>query len=96
MLFSLILSGFILLLIPLLKDALPGVAVVSGALGVGKPEPAAFEAIATALDVTPAECIFVDDTEMHVDAARAVGMRAVLFEGDVAAVRAELEVAGLL
>ena len=81
---------------PLLKDALPAVAVVSGALGIGKPEPAAFEAVANALEVAPAECVFVDDTEMHVDAARAVGMRAVLFEGDVAAIRSELEAAGLL
>jgi putative hydrolase of the HAD superfamily len=48
-------------------------------LGLRKPDPAAFEAAAAALDVAPARCLFVDDSAANVDGARAAGMRAELF-----------------
>jgi FMN phosphatase YigB (HAD superfamily) len=81
---------------PLLGDALPATIVLSGVEGVGKPEAAAFEAVAKALRVAPADCFFIDDTQHHVDGARATGMQAMLFEGDAGAVRAELQAGGLL
>jgi FMN phosphatase YigB (HAD superfamily) len=81
---------------PLLGDALPATIFMSGVEGVGKPEAAAFEAVAKALGVAPADCFFIDDTQHHVDGARAAGMQAMLFEGDAGAVRAELQTVGLL
>jgi len=69
-------------------------AVVSSArLGFAKPDPRIFRVAAERLDCRPEQCIFVDDTPGHVDAARAVGMHAIAFAG-AADLRAQL--AGLL
>jgi FMN hydrolase / 5-amino-6-(5-phospho-D-ribitylamino)uracil phosphatase len=61
---------------------------VSCRTGVRKPDPAAYRGAAEALGVAPAECIFVDDRHDNCDAARAVGMDAIVFEGAVALRRA--------
>ncbi|MGH3096745.1 MAG: HAD family hydrolase [Streptosporangiales bacterium] len=55
--------------------------VSSAALGVAKPEPAYFFAAALMLEVEAERCVFVDDTQVNVDVAKAVGMRAHLYEG---------------
>jgi putative hydrolase of the HAD superfamily len=37
-------------------------------------------------EVDPADCLFVDDNELNVEAARRLGMRAVLFESNEQAI----------
>jgi HAD superfamily hydrolase (TIGR01509 family) len=46
-----------------------------------KPEREAYLKVISALGLAPAECVFVDDDPANVEAAREVGMRAVLAEG---------------
>ena len=67
----------------------------SARLGVAKPDPQAFVAVAAALDTVPERCLFVDDTLPNVDGARAAGMQAEQFT-DAASLRSLLERAGLL
>jgi putative hydrolase of the HAD superfamily/hydrolase len=52
--------------------------VISGEVGLRKPEPEIFELAAQRLGLEPAECVFVDDMQLNVDGARAVGMTAIL------------------
>jgi putative hydrolase of the HAD superfamily len=51
----------------------------SGDEGVAKPDPAAFRITLERLGVKPEEAVFIDDTMEHVEAARSLGLRAVLF-----------------
>ncbi|MES1928683.1 6-phosphogluconate phosphatase [Salinisphaera dokdonensis CL-ES53] len=44
-------------------------------IGVWKPEPALFFTAAAALDVPPAECAVIEDSDAGVEAARRAGMR---------------------
>ena len=46
-------------------------------MGLRKPEPAAFAAIAAAINVPLERILFFDDTRANVDGALAVGMQAV-------------------
>ncbi len=55
-----------------------------------KPDPGMFTYICKRLEVDTEECLFVDDQERHVEAARALGMKTVLYE-DVAQTIAALE-----
>jgi putative hydrolase of the HAD superfamily len=48
-------------------------------IGVAKPDRRAFEIAAERLGVAPADCVFFDDTEANVLAAREAGMRAEVF-----------------
>jgi len=57
------------------------VVVGSADLGVAKPAPGAFEAALAGLDVAADRALFIDDTVANVDAASALGMRAVRFTG---------------
>jgi putative hydrolase of the HAD superfamily len=59
-------------------------------IGVAKPEPAIYLRCLESLGVEPAEALFVDDRRENVEAARALGMEAVLFEGEDALI-SELE-----
>jgi putative hydrolase of the HAD superfamily len=52
----------------------------SAAIGVYKPDPSAYLAAAAALELDPAECMFVDDLPENVAAACAIGMRGVLLD----------------
>ncbi len=52
----------------------------SYALGVAKPDPAYFEAILAQLGAVPAEVAFVDDRADNVEAARGLGIRAVVWQ----------------
>ncbi|MFJ9668859.1 HAD family hydrolase [Streptomyces sp. NPDC101219] len=54
--------------------------VYSHEIGVEKPDPEAFGEACASLGVRPESCLFVDDAEANVLAARAVGMQAHLFE----------------
>jgi putative hydrolase of the HAD superfamily len=51
----------------------------SGDEGVVKPQPAAFKITLERLLVKPAEAVFIDDTSEHVEAARMLGLDAILF-----------------
>lgn len=53
---------------------------VSCHTGIRKPAPQAYLGAAKALDAAPAECLFIDDRQGNVDAAREVGMLAIVFE----------------
>jgi putative hydrolase of the HAD superfamily len=52
--------------------------VISGEVGMRKPEERIFRHTLALLGVSPQECVFVDDTAANVAAAEAVGMTAVL------------------
>ena len=51
----------------------------SGDEGLIKPDPAAYEITLNRLGVSPDETVFIDDTAGHVDAARKLGIRGILF-----------------
>jgi putative hydrolase of the HAD superfamily len=55
--------------------------VISGEVGLHKPEPAIFELGAEQLGVEPSECVFVDDLRENCEGAEAVGMTAILHRG---------------
>jgi HAD superfamily hydrolase (TIGR01509 family) len=54
----------------------------SAALGVGKPHPAAYQAVLERLGLPASACLFVDDLEANVAGARAVGLHAVRLDRD--------------
>jgi putative hydrolase of the HAD superfamily len=56
--------------------------VCSAEVGMAKPEPDVFRLAAQRLGVPPERCVFVDDWDRNVEAARAVGMTGVLHRVD--------------
>ena len=68
---------------------------VSCLTGVRKPAMEAFRGAADTLGVEPQQCLFIDDRRVNTDAARAVGMDAILYR-DAPALRRELVLRGLL
>jgi putative hydrolase of the HAD superfamily len=56
------------------------VVVISGQVGMRKPDPEVFQEAAQRLELPPQACVFVDDIHWNVDAAERVGMRGVLHE----------------
>ncbi len=70
-------------------DDLFDAVVISGEVGMRKPEPRIFEHAASLLDLPLHACVIVDDLEHNVDGARATGMSAVLHR-DVDATLPEL------
>jgi 2-haloacid dehalogenase len=69
--------------------------VISGELGLAKPDPRIFAHLLDAHALDARELLFVDDKEKNVAAARAAGMDGVVFEG-AAGLRAELASRGIL
>jgi HAD superfamily hydrolase (TIGR01509 family) len=63
--------------------------LISAEEGIAKPDPAFFQRMIDRLGVPAQECFFIDDNMPNVEAARAAGMRAMLFEG-AESVRREL------
>ena len=63
-------------------DEIFEVVVDSAFVGMRKPEPEIYELTVERLGdgLGPADCVFVDDVEMNCDAARELGMAAVVFE----------------
>lgn len=59
-------------------DPIFDVIVISGEVGLRKPDPAIFALTTDKLDVAPSTCVFVDDHPGHLVAAREVGMTTVL------------------
>ena len=66
--------------------------VISGEVGMRKPEPRIFRHAARALGLDAAECVFVDDIQANITAAEEVGFTGVLHtdSGETAARVAEL------
>jgi epoxide hydrolase-like predicted phosphatase len=71
-------------------DQLFDATVISGEVGIRKPDPAIYEIASERLGVTPAETVFVDDLEQNLGPAQALGM-AVVHHVDTARTIAELE-----
>jgi len=69
--------------------------VVSGEVKLLKPDPAIYWLALDRFRLKPADALFVDDRQINVDAALAIGMAAHLFT-DAADLRARLESEGLL
>jgi epoxide hydrolase-like predicted phosphatase len=61
-------------------DDLFDVVVISGEVGMRKPEPEIFAHATDLLGVAPADCVFVDDLSPNVAAAHALGLTALLHE----------------
>lgn len=76
----------------LLAELFDGV-VISGDVGVRKPTPEIYQMGARAIDLLPADCVFVDDLPFNLKPARELGM-ATVRHVDAAQTIAELE--GLL
>ena len=55
--------------------------VISGEVGLHKPDAAIFELTCTRLGLEPADCVFVDDLRENCAAAEALGMAAILHRG---------------
>jgi epoxide hydrolase-like predicted phosphatase len=68
--------------------------VISGEVGLRKPDPAIYELTAERLGLEPPDCVFVDDLPGNLKPALALGMATVLHRGDAAATLAEVR--GLL
>ena len=64
--------------------------ISAGEAGYAKPNPKIFEAALALLGAKAEDCIFVDDSEDNVQAARSLGMKGILYR-DFVAFRAELE-----
>jgi putative hydrolase of the HAD superfamily len=62
-------------------DDLFDAVVISGEVGLNKPEPEIFRLGAERLGVAPEECVFVDDLRENCEGAEAVGMTAILHRG---------------
>ena len=56
--------------------------VSSAEVGMAKPEAGIYTLAAERLGLSPGACVFVDDLDTNVEAAREVGMEAVLFRLD--------------
>jgi HAD superfamily hydrolase (TIGR01509 family) len=56
------------------------VVVVSGEVGLVKPDPEIYRLTAERLGVAPEACVFIDDRENYAEGARAVGMQAIWFQ----------------
>ncbi len=64
---------------PLLPDGLFELIVDSGFEGVRKPEPEIYERTLSRLGLAAGDCAFVDDLEVNVTAADALGLHGVWF-----------------
>jgi 2-haloacid dehalogenase len=69
--------------------------VVSGRVGLIKPDREIFEHLMQTYDLEPGDLFFIDDHEPNISAARSLGIRAHRFS-DASRLRAELVEAGLL
>ena len=66
---------------PGLMEELFDAVVISGDVGMHKPEAQIYELAASRVGLPPAECVFVDDLRENCEGAEAVGMTAILHRG---------------
>jgi epoxide hydrolase-like predicted phosphatase len=57
--------------------------VISGVVGVQKPDPAIYRIVLDRLDLTPEETVFVDDFVQNIQAAEQLGMHTLHFRRDM-------------
>ena len=69
--------------------------VISADLHLLKPEAAIYQALFDKFDLTPANCIFIDDFPPNIEAAENAGMQGIVFH-DAAQLRKELIERGIL
>lgn len=69
------------------------VLVWSYQLGIAKPDPAIYQHVLEKLGTAAEETIFIDDKQVNIDAASALGMKGFLFT-DIQQLRKDLEAAG--
>jgi 2-haloacid dehalogenase len=69
--------------------------VISGLEGLVKPDPKIFRRMLRRFDLQPSRTVFIDDSAVNVEAARKIGINAVLFESP-SQLRRALEEIGLL
>jgi 2-haloacid dehalogenase len=74
-------------------DELDGI-LISGEMGVNKPDPAIFRELFSRFDIRPASAVYIDDWDLNVAAAAGLGLTAVQFF-DAARLRADLRALGL-
>jgi putative hydrolase of the HAD superfamily len=66
---------------PALLEQLFDAVVISGDVGLHKPQPEIFYLGAERIGVAPEDCVFVDDLRENCEGAEAVGMKAILHRG---------------
>ena len=66
---------------PALLDELFDAVVISGEVGLHKPQPEIFRLGAERIGVAPEDCVFVDDLRENCEGAEGVGMKAILHRG---------------
>ncbi len=69
--------------------------LISGDVGLVKPDPAIFRALLQRIGRPAAECVFIDDSPANLQAARSLGFLSILFES-AAQLEHELESLGIL
>lgn len=62
--------------------------------GVIKPQPEIYELLIKRFQLTPEECVFLDDTEENLEAARAFGIHTILYQNQEQALK-ELKMLGV-
>jgi len=55
--------------------------VVSSSVKLAKPEPAIYQLLLSKYNLTPEECVFIDDRKDNVDAAKSLGMSGIVYPG---------------
>lgn len=61
--------------------------VLSCEVGVTKPDEAIFKLMLKKLNLAPDECVFIDDRDSYVDAARKLGMHGIIFKNSAQFIR---------
>ena len=69
--------------------------LISGDVGVNKPDRRIFDHLAEQFEIEPEAAVFIDDSSANIDAARGLGFRVIQFT-DAAALRLELVRHGVL
>ena len=65
--------------------------LISAEVGLVKPQPEIFRMACERFGISESESVFIDDTPINAEAAYYVGMQAVVFHGDAAELRRQLE-----
>ena len=64
--------------------------VFSAPVGMVKPTPEIFHYLLDKFHLRAEECTFIDDSELNVEGARNVGIKAILFQNDVEKLKKEI------
>lgn len=70
--------------------------VISGEIGIVKPNAEIYEYILNKYRLVPEECVFIDDNKNNIAACEEAGIVGYLFDGDAAKLREYLESLGLI